>query len=146
MASRYLFPIAGALQSGLVHLVGYFSTDSSGDIENGVAGKTDLDGDTLLLPPWCSAAAKTGTGLYTITLADTWTKFEYVNIELMISAASKLQAQIYTVNPKGQTVGGVAAQTVNFGVVDKNAGAEAAFASKKFFVHFIMKNSPVEQV
>lgn len=143
MGSMRTYQFSGESMSGLIHLYGYFSTDGSEVPENGVAGKTDLDGDPLLIPPGFSAITKNGTGDYTLTLALPWTKIVYCKIEPVISAASKIDAQIKSINPKGATVGGVAAQTINFLFVDKNAGSAVAFASKAFLVHVVLKSTPV---
>lgn len=140
-ARTYQFP--GYHQSGIVGITGYFETDSGGDIANGVAGETDLDGDTLLLPPGFESVAKTATGKYLITLTSEWTKFVYIDVKCVVSAASKIEAQIISFNPKGVLVGSDAARTITFWTVDKNAASAVAFASKAFFVHILAKSTPV---
>ena len=134
MANRWFNQFKGSLEKGIVQLDGYVLLDASADVTS----------ETIM----GASVAKTTTGIYTITLEDSYPKLLHVGLTFHCPAtnAAGLVKVLQVINEDGNDCNGTLTNVkkIKFATCTSSTGAAADVSvACGVTVHIVLKNSTV---
>lgn len=134
MANRWFNQFKGSLEKGVVQLDGYVD----------LASDATVNSDTIL----GAAVTKTTTGIYTITLEDSYPKLLHVGLTAFSigTNAASLMKVVDCLDASGNSVAATLAdvKSIKVATCTSSTGAPADVSVKcGFSVHLVLKNSTV---
>lgn len=124
MASKMLYPVAGALEISMIPLVVTINIASDASVSS-------VEGEGL-------TAEKTATGTYTLTLADKWAAIRSVNATLEAATAVDLVPQVTSKSASSKSV---VIKTLAYDVDGAVAATDAAAACALHVVIWVRNSS-----